>query len=76
MLISRFLLDLQKAKHSSHNLHGDQSTLNSGSRSEVGSVSFASRVVGSLDETLSITIWNERSDAEPSDSIELIPVDS
>ena len=53
ILISRFLLDLQRVKHKEHNIHGaSQGTHTFESLSATGTVNFASRVIQSLGETL------------------------
>ena len=53
ILISRFLLDLQRVKHKEHNIHDvGQGTPTFESLSTTGTVNFASRVIQSLGETL------------------------
>ncbi|TBU47579.1 hypothetical protein BD309DRAFT_1053148, partial [Dichomitus squalens] len=52
ILVSRFLLDLQRAKHESQHFNTDRSALVSASNAGSASVGFASRVVASIGETL------------------------
>ncbi|KAM5536616.1 hypothetical protein V8D89_009711 [Ganoderma adspersum] len=53
VLISRFLLDLQRAKHKHHNMHNSSlTTLTFTNSSTLGSMNFANRVMHSLGETL------------------------
>ncbi len=53
ILISRFLLDLQRAKHKQHNMYDTSlTTLTFTNSSAFGTVNFASRVMHSLGETL------------------------
>ncbi|EJF59023.1 hypothetical protein DICSQDRAFT_172342 [Dichomitus squalens LYAD-421 SS1] len=51
-LVSRFLLDLQRAKHKPQHLDIDQSTFIFTESSGLASMNFASRVMGSIGETL------------------------
>ena len=71
VLVSRFMLDLQRARHESQNFNGDRPTLIFSSSSDSASISFTNRVIASIGEMLAGDLDVGSPNAHAPDDMEL-----